>query len=302
MEDENVTLNQVFLYMKEMNSNLSSRIDRIEKTNLSLQTTIENEIIDFKLRVSTLEEENKKLVEKAERTEKKLKLNNLIFYGIPEEESTNEDLIRTVRKLLNDKFSININIIEINNLYRLGKKGNQNRPTLVSLTSFLRKQEILRNGKKLKGSGIIVTEDYTEKTLEERKILVPYYKEARLRNKRTILKGSQLIIEGKAFTCQDLQKIETELDIFQSQPQREVLSEPPTPTTNYLSEETDIDVVTNNLEAICSNANEVKAQPPIKEVVTKENTLAFTRASSVSETPKKVVRKQGPITRGIHKK
>ncbi|CAH1099031.1 unnamed protein product [Psylliodes chrysocephalus] len=90
-------------------------------------------------------------------------------------------------------------------------------------------------------------------------------------------------------------------DIFQSQPQREVLSELPTPTANYLSEETDIDLITDNLEANCSNAYEVKAQPPNKEVVTQKNTVVITRASSVS-VPKKSVRKGSPFSRGIHKK
>ncbi|KAF2889168.1 hypothetical protein ILUMI_17005, partial [Ignelater luminosus] len=50
------------------------------------------------------------------------------------------------------------------------------------------KQEIMERTKKLKGTNIWVEEDYTPRTMEERRKLVPFLNDARHRGERAILK------------------------------------------------------------------------------------------------------------------
>ncbi|XP_052738586.1 uncharacterized protein LOC128198269 [Bicyclus anynana] len=136
-------------------------------------------------KLSTLIEENKNLKLQVQSLDDKIKLmdeqkrrNNIIFFGIKEEQHR-ESPMETIINLLGKNMNIHINSTEINNAYRLGKKENNTpRPILVTFTTFWRRNEVLKNKKKL-GLGTYVKEDLSKETLEMRKQLLPQLKEER---------------------------------------------------------------------------------------------------------------------------
>ncbi|KAG5877156.1 hypothetical protein JTB14_024558 [Gonioctena quinquepunctata] len=116
---------------------------------------------------------------------------------------------------------------------RLGKNKTRTRPILVSFVSQIKRQEILWNSQKLKGSRIYIAGDLIEKDQQEWKILVDNLKEARRRNKLATRKGRKLIIEGYVYTADDLKDYTQEDTNFNFSPplERKAQSEPVTPTT-----------------------------------------------------------------------
>uniref|UniRef100_T1ID12 Endonuclease/exonuclease/phosphatase domain-containing protein n=1 Tax=Rhodnius prolixus TaxID=13249 RepID=T1ID12_RHOPR len=71
--------------------------------------------------------------------------------------------------------------------------------------------EILRNGKKLKGEKIFISEDFPLEVRLIRKELLPYLNEARASNKKAYLRYDKLLIENKVCTLNDLKKSQSAL-------------------------------------------------------------------------------------------
>lgn len=145
-----------------------------------------SESIDEKL--TALLEENNNLKIEVKVLQEKIKLaddhkrkNNIIFFGMNEE--PNESIMESIIKLLRKNMDIHITSQEINNAYRLGaKKDSKPRPILVTFITNWRKNEILKNKKKL-DSGIYIKEDLSKEILEKRKELMPQLKEERAKGK-----------------------------------------------------------------------------------------------------------------------
>ena len=124
--------------------------------------------------------------EKASDLEDRSRRNNLVFFNFPEErpnESINENCEKKVIDLLEKKrfFDEDYNVY-IDRAHRLGKPDNQNskpRPIIVRLTYFKDKETIIRNGKKLQGCPISVSEDFSKPTLAIHRQLRQHAKEAK---------------------------------------------------------------------------------------------------------------------------
>jgi hypothetical protein len=76
---------------------------------------------------------------------------------------------------------------------RLGKRSGK-RPTLVKLTSFSMKLEVLRKTKNLAGSEFRVDEDFAWETRKIRKEFITYLKDVKRRGHRAFLKKDKLMV------------------------------------------------------------------------------------------------------------
>uniref|UniRef100_A0A8D9FI16 Uncharacterized protein n=2 Tax=Cacopsylla melanoneura TaxID=428564 RepID=A0A8D9FI16_9HEMI len=123
---------------------------------------------------------------------------NVIIYGIKEEpnETRNETKLK-IDQILNTKMKLKIKIEEIDDFFRMGKKDRPNRPIMLKLVTYWRKNEILKNGKELKGTGIHMAEDLSKEEEEEKRKLVPIMKEFRNKNCHAIIRRATLIVNGK---------------------------------------------------------------------------------------------------------
>ncbi|KAG5864101.1 hypothetical protein JTB14_016258 [Gonioctena quinquepunctata] len=152
MDKSEVTIKDVYMLIKEVNVNLGQRIEIIEEATNNLSTLIYAEMENIKAKVQNFEEENEQLKKRLSKIEKKAIITNLVFYGIPE--ATNdrpENFAEKIRELVIEKLKVPLDKTDINKIFRLGKRRNPTRPISLSLTTYLKKQEILRNGHKLKG-------------------------------------------------------------------------------------------------------------------------------------------------------
>ncbi|CAH1153973.1 unnamed protein product [Phaedon cochleariae] len=160
---------------------------------------------DIEVKLELLESENKELKVEVETAKRKLKNNNLVIFGI--EEKDDAETTNIVKQTLQDKLNIRLEDTDINNTYRIGKRNTSaKRPIILELVRNIKKQEILRNCGKLKGTDIAVSHDLTTKEREEKKVLYKYYKEAKGNKCETTLLKNKLIINGVSYKYEDLTK------------------------------------------------------------------------------------------------
>ncbi|KAG5878165.1 hypothetical protein JTB14_028537 [Gonioctena quinquepunctata] len=216
MDESEVTIKDVYMLMKEVNTNFGQRIEKVEEATNNLSTVIYAEVENIEAEVQNLEEENEQLKKRSSKIEKKSIINNLVFNDIPE--ATNdrpENLAEKIRELENEATTQDLSTV---------------------LTTYLKKQEILRNGHKLKGSKIFVSEELLEKELKERQILLEGLKEARNNSQKATIRGNKLIVEDKIHSAAELQSIliiVTEKKSFRSyQQDRFRVNHPPPPRKN----------------------------------------------------------------------
>lgn len=98
--------------------------------------------------------------------------NNLLIFGVDERpDETSDSIIDTVVK---DIFSdiLKVKVSSAERIHRIGRKvANKSRPVIVKFVDHRKKEQVLRNCNKLKGTPISISEDFSKATRETRKKL-----------------------------------------------------------------------------------------------------------------------------------
>lgn len=165
--------------------------------------------------MTALKLENKELKENAEKQEKRIELlerevrrKNLVVKGVVDEEregetDTQEKIVSVLQKI---GVGIDVNN-EVEEIRRIGRyEARRTRPILIKLVTFNKKQEVLKNATKLKGSDIWINEDYPREIQEERRKLFPKLKQAREKGYRAHIRYNKLIIDNKASESEDMRR------------------------------------------------------------------------------------------------
>ncbi|CAH0555120.1 unnamed protein product [Brassicogethes aeneus] len=158
-------------YVKNITANVSQsiseainkKLDNYEKQLTAVieeNKQIKNNIMELKdghsteiNNLHTLMKENYISIEKFDRMEQEYKKTNLRIFNIPE--TPQENTKQEVLKILNNKLNIQIKDENIESCLRIGKLNNaKNRGVFIKLSSLYIRQEIFKNKKYLKGSGI----------------------------------------------------------------------------------------------------------------------------------------------------
>ncbi|XP_013148025.1 PREDICTED: uncharacterized protein LOC106110673 [Papilio polytes] len=175
----------------------------MQKQTVELKESITNSIMEkMDEKIKPIIEENKDLKKKILNLEKEMenlkrdkKQNNIIIFGLKEEEESTSGLIQKVKKLFIEELNLNLSDFEINNMYRIGRisLNGKPRPVLLSFVNLWKKNEVLKVRKHLKD--IYITEDYSKEVLEKRKLLQNKLKEERMKGNFAYLKYDKLIVK-----------------------------------------------------------------------------------------------------------
>lgn len=124
---------------------------------------------------------------------------NLIFYGVPDSES--RELPAVSEKKVQEIVSrLGLTPVQIERAHRLGRsQANKPRPLIAMFSMFKDKQAILANARKLKGSNISISEDFSEAVRRKRKFLWEFGKRNALDGARVNLKYDKLFLNGQAY-------------------------------------------------------------------------------------------------------
>ncbi|KAG5878330.1 hypothetical protein JTB14_035257 [Gonioctena quinquepunctata] len=179
---------------------------------------------------------------------------------------------------------LHIQLVEsdFNNIYPLGNTYRS--PVKVEFTSYLKKIEVLRSTKNLKGTSISIAHDLTEQQRIEFKILRKHFHAAKQdKNNTCYIRNNRLHVNNRIFTPSDLENLEEGFEhIHQNKPQ----SDPGTPA---------IENITNNTEESIEEPIAALSLP------TENKTFAFPDITSGANPSIQVTPKTGAIKKIINK-
>ncbi|CAG9817719.1 unnamed protein product [Phaedon cochleariae] len=158
--------------------------------------------------------------------ERNARKNKILVFGL-NVDTENHLLTHTVQKL-NTTLGTKISEADINNIYSLGKK--ENSPVKIEFTAYLTKKSIIDNVHKLKGTNISVVNDMCEEDRADYRILRSHMKEARAKNLTATIRGLKLLVNGEAYSAEQLREKNPELVEQKLVYRPESSSAPSTPT------------------------------------------------------------------------
>lgn len=191
-------------YFDKLRADLRSDVEQIVKSEISrlredqaAQLNVlknENEVLKLAL------EQQKEVISSMNR------VNNIVFFNIPEEDKEDRDsLINKILDICSKTMSVPIEKSQVNWVKRLGKSRNGvMRPVLVAFVSNILKWDILKKSAKLKGSKISITEDFDKKVRDERKYVADIRKQCIKDGKQCKWKKNGLEINGKFVSFEQL--------------------------------------------------------------------------------------------------
>lgn len=181
---------------QEILRNRSEIINSVEASETRILLKFE----ELKNKVNLLERENEELKAKVEFLERSSKKNNILIFGLDQPATSNS---ANVCKELNKLLGIDIGESHINNIYPI--KNIRNNPVKVELISYLKKQEILKNCRKLKGTRISIAQDLTFEQRNRNKILREHLNRAKQnKENKAYIKRETLYINDKSYTVEEL--------------------------------------------------------------------------------------------------
>ncbi|CAN8026724.1 unnamed protein product [Ixodes persulcatus] len=175
---------------------LETALDALQKSN--------QDIVQLGGTVQKLEELVHIQQTKITNLEDRARRNNLIVFGIPETRSETDDELKT--KVISDVFEQQLGVTgkTVVRIHRLGKKKEGKcRPVIMKLYDHNEKVQVFQNCKKLKGSKISVSNDYSQATLYKRRILWESASEERSRRLRVRLVNDEMQIGDETFIWND---------------------------------------------------------------------------------------------------
>ena len=173
-------------------------------------------LLDTELKAS--EQENWQLKEKLLQQEAYTRRDNLLLLGI--EEQSNENCENLVRMFLSSKLGIpesSAKTLLISRCHRLGRKKNTYpRPVIIKFLLHSERMMVWQKRLELKGTSFIIKEDFPQEIQNRRKVMLPLFKEAKLRDKSSKLTGERVTYKGRTYSYSHANELAGELKFFNS--------------------------------------------------------------------------------------
>ena len=204
--DINESMRQNFEELKDVHSTVKSVME-------DYMVGIGTDMADMKKRMNKLETENKMLKRKLTDNESYSRRWNLVIAGVPERR--NEDLFRWFSNFAENELYLSRNI-NLERIHRIGpsQQWQGNRPPrarsiIVRFTHYQDRQDVWYSRFDQETTNYIIKEDFPPEVEENRKRLLPIYKEARNLNMRATISSDKLTIEGKTYDVESLDTLPT---------------------------------------------------------------------------------------------
>lgn len=167
---------------EKVSENIMLKIDEKIQPLLEENKTLKLQIETLNLKINHLEDMNRK--------------NNILFHGIKETEKNHSELSKKVSEIFS-KMNVRIADYDINRMHRIGKlTAGKSRPIIISLTTFNKKIEALRNRKNMP-ENTYITEDFSKDTLKKRKELQQQVNLEREKGNEAYIKNNKIIVKQK---------------------------------------------------------------------------------------------------------
>lgn len=174
--------------IKETGKNITEQVTK------NINTIFEEKFLSWEIKLGEMKEIAENQEKRIYYLEKQARVRNLVFFGIEESEVSYESFEKNIIEWLELYFSIKLSYSDIQEVKRLGKKGEKPRPTVVTFTTLGVKIKIFKQKNSLKDTQYYMKEDYPKYVLEKRKELQEQLKLEREKGNTAVLKYDKIII------------------------------------------------------------------------------------------------------------
>lgn len=169
---------------------------------------LESKISDMEVTIESLSTANSDLIKqlnamsrKEDYLENQSRRNNLVFRGLREKEGGNEswrDCEELILDVTRNVLGVAIQASDIERAHRVAG-GKYPRAIVVKFLSFKKREEVFRNKKQLKGKTITINEDFSQRVLEDRRVLIPEMMSARADGWDAVVTFDKLKVNGRVY-------------------------------------------------------------------------------------------------------
>lgn len=199
--------------------------ENYEKTNKELKQSVDKlteDITQLRTQVGAAQKsadeacaENEILRDELDQTRSRLdhleaqsRRDNLIFHGITQDgdrEESWDECENKVREFVTDKLDIDGDELEFERVHRLKSNKKNPSPIIAKFSRFKQRSQVLDAAKKKlkRRDKCGVTQDFTKKVRDIRKLLIPFMTEARNNDKHAYLSYDKLIIDKVKYSFDD---------------------------------------------------------------------------------------------------
>lgn len=190
-------LKEVAVDIKEIKEGRLADMDK----KLDALSRLEPKITSCVKQIEDMHLITKNLEKRMDDLENQSRRSNIIVYGLAETEQENsEKLEQAVNKGIVQDI-LGLQPVTIERIHRLGKPAqNKTRPVMLRLLDSRQKSIILREGRKLKNTGLSIGEDFCKRTREIRRLLWNSAKANREHHDKVSLSLDKLYINEQVFT------------------------------------------------------------------------------------------------------
>lgn len=159
-------------------TNLSKRLADLEshyQKLLPMQTEIHNIRADTELTARLVQALNAQV----NNAENRSRRNNLVFYGLPDTTASETSAAseEKIIRLCSDHLNVPLEPQDIERAHRVDRySANRQRPLIVKLNHYKKKELVLSNGRKLKGTDLSVGEEFSPAVRNARRQLLSFAK------------------------------------------------------------------------------------------------------------------------------
>ncbi|XP_075990365.1 uncharacterized protein LOC142986016 [Anticarsia gemmatalis] len=195
-------MEEIMKALKNIQKELNAQKIEIQKSGEKVtEQVILNISNKLEEKFTVLEEKHQILKEKTEQQEKRIQImekqarqRNIIFFGIEEGEASYHNLENNILQFINEIFSLQMDCRDIQEIKRVGKKGERPRPIIVTFCTLGSKINILKQKRSLKDTQYHLSEDYPKYILEKRKELQAEANKEREKGNKVTIKYDKLVI------------------------------------------------------------------------------------------------------------
>lgn len=213
-----LTTESLIPILQQLKKEIKADIEEVVKkeiSSLNLSALIEEQ----NLKIESLTKDNYALKETINRQSALLenfkRQRNVVLYGVEEAVGENHDsLWNKIIKLFREDMELEIKDTDLDFITRIGSKAGKTRAVLVGFVSKWKKNKVLRNSYKLKGTSVFVVQDCDKNTRIRRKELVDLKRKLVLAGRTVAFRRNGLVVDG-AF--KDYQLLKRENDAVQEE-------------------------------------------------------------------------------------
>lgn len=198
MEEVMKMLKDIQIELNEQKLTIVQSAEKVtEQVTQNINCTLEEKF-------NTIDEKYENIKEKLEIQEKKLYIlekqsrqRNIVIFGLPEAEASYAELEKNILCFINQYFSVGLELRDIQETRRIGRKREKPRPITVTFSTLGMKIQIFKQRRLLKDTNYYIKEDFPQHVLEKRKELQEQVVIEKEKGNFATIKYDKLIIHNK---------------------------------------------------------------------------------------------------------